>query len=59
MTKKTPKINVKNSGNGLVILHACYGLTSFQYEVDAITGNGNERKSTERCSKISREITSC
>jgi hypothetical protein len=58
MTKKTPKINMKNSGNRLVILHACYSLTSFQYEVDAITGNGNERKSTERSLKISREITS-
>ena len=49
---------MKNSGNRLVILHACYSLTSFQYEVDAITGNGNERKSTERSLKISREITS-
>ena len=54
--KKTPKINMKNSGNGLVILHAWYSLTSFQYEVDAITGNGNEHKSTESCLKISREI---
>ena len=58
MTKKSPKINLKKSGNGLVILHACYSLTSFQYEVDAITGNGNELKSTEIILKTSREITS-